>query len=588
MEYAKLFQDAVESIEQHLLERVDIGELAARTYFSKYYFQRLFHVIVGDSIMEYIKKRRLTLAAQELAETNATVLEIALKYGYGSHEGFTRAFKAYHGITPQKSRKYGVTRHYGKAWINKEEWALNQNGTDRDGMLSESAVMQLSENTRQLMQVIAGFVQEARRIAEETSLRVESRKPYYDSFASMAREMSHLAERVDWINKRLQRFTDTEQGAFKVDGFIQAYSGAWEIIKNIEDLAFQMNILTLSYGIEYQRLTVENQSGIKDLLDAMMALTRSIVGDESGRTTGIIRDMIGYVSLDILKESLTHLDETVTIIRGMRERTDAAYRVVDNGAKQHGVRGGAMGVVAREVFHLCGRVAHLADDVERRRRETERVSTVKDFRNTLSDIHGVIRAMEDSAFQVNILAFGAEVEAARAGGQCKEFNDAEATLMRLAGFLQEQSNAAMPHISEITRLLSLFDIGREENADDIRVKYLSDITFQFNLLGFYLTMEAARLYACLPDKSADFARYSDELRHTTGELHGVVQKLADGGRYTNDASAYKEARACGEKLAELSRKIEEAAKDAGAQGGPFGLLAMETGGLAGVLIKHCG
>ena len=78
-------------------------------HFSKYHYQRIFREAVGDSVMGYVARRRISLAAMELARTDASVLKIALKYGYDSHEGFTRSFRSHMGITPTEYRKYHLS-----------------------------------------------------------------------------------------------------------------------------------------------------------------------------------------------------------------------------------------------------------------------------------------------------------------------------------------------------------------------------------------------------------------------------------------------------------------------------------------------
>ena len=101
---------SLEIIENRILEKLTVENLASSVHFSKYHYQRLFREIVGDTVMEYVTKRKLTLAGKSLLETNDTVLNIALKYGFDSHDGFTRSFKAYMGVTPSQYRNYEITR----------------------------------------------------------------------------------------------------------------------------------------------------------------------------------------------------------------------------------------------------------------------------------------------------------------------------------------------------------------------------------------------------------------------------------------------------------------------------------------------
>ena len=73
----------------------------------KYYFQRIFSILCGLNLGEYIRNRRLTLAGNELNATDGKIIDIALKYGYESPESFTRAFSRFHGITPTEAKKNG-------------------------------------------------------------------------------------------------------------------------------------------------------------------------------------------------------------------------------------------------------------------------------------------------------------------------------------------------------------------------------------------------------------------------------------------------------------------------------------------------
>lgn len=92
-------------MEGQLQEPLSLEMIAAEAGFSQYYFQRLFHAITGFTAQEYIRKRRLSLAAADLQTTRHTVLDISVAYQYGSQEAFTRAFAGYFGVTPAQYRK---------------------------------------------------------------------------------------------------------------------------------------------------------------------------------------------------------------------------------------------------------------------------------------------------------------------------------------------------------------------------------------------------------------------------------------------------------------------------------------------------
>ncbi|NLK95187.1 MAG: AraC family transcriptional regulator [Clostridiales bacterium] len=105
---------AIDYIEENLGTKIDYDKLSRIAGCSQWYLQRMFMSITDVSISEYIRRRRLTLAAFELQNTDISVLDLALKYGYKSVDAFTRAFKAIHSVTPSKARKNGVVlKSYG-------------------------------------------------------------------------------------------------------------------------------------------------------------------------------------------------------------------------------------------------------------------------------------------------------------------------------------------------------------------------------------------------------------------------------------------------------------------------------------------
>jgi AraC family transcriptional regulator len=97
-------QRSIDYIEKHLCENIKLNEIAKQSYFSKYHFHRLFRKTTGASVMEYIRRSRLTKAARDLSETNEKIINVAVKYQFGSTETFSRAFKKMYGIGPREYR----------------------------------------------------------------------------------------------------------------------------------------------------------------------------------------------------------------------------------------------------------------------------------------------------------------------------------------------------------------------------------------------------------------------------------------------------------------------------------------------------
>ncbi|MTI66974.1 MAG: AraC family transcriptional regulator [Firmicutes bacterium] len=105
MEYISRIQSSIDYIEDNLTSDINFEDVAAKSFFSLYYFHKVFRAITQTSIKEYIRKRRLTVAAYELINTKGRIIDIAIKYQYQSQEAFTRAFKRMYGNTPGKYRK---------------------------------------------------------------------------------------------------------------------------------------------------------------------------------------------------------------------------------------------------------------------------------------------------------------------------------------------------------------------------------------------------------------------------------------------------------------------------------------------------
>ena len=95
---------ALSYVEEHLDEELDLEEVARRAGCSSYHFTRTFSFLAGLPLSEYIRRRRMTLAAAELRGGRSRVVDVAVKYGYTSADAFSRAFAAVHGVTPSQSR----------------------------------------------------------------------------------------------------------------------------------------------------------------------------------------------------------------------------------------------------------------------------------------------------------------------------------------------------------------------------------------------------------------------------------------------------------------------------------------------------
>ncbi|MEF2966159.1 AraC family transcriptional regulator [Paenibacillus sp. M1] len=107
MNNVTIIQQSIEYIEERLNEELTLKGVSQAMHYSEYHFHRTFLYLVGDTVTSYIRKRRLSKAAEMLAYTDRKVLDIALECGFASHEAFTRAFRKMYGILPSACRRLG-------------------------------------------------------------------------------------------------------------------------------------------------------------------------------------------------------------------------------------------------------------------------------------------------------------------------------------------------------------------------------------------------------------------------------------------------------------------------------------------------
>jgi len=100
VEWLERLNESIDYLEENICNDINLDEVAKIACLSKFHFQRMFHLVTGVTITEYVRKRRLTLAAQELVTFNSRVIDVALKYGYSTPESFSKAFRRLHGVNP--------------------------------------------------------------------------------------------------------------------------------------------------------------------------------------------------------------------------------------------------------------------------------------------------------------------------------------------------------------------------------------------------------------------------------------------------------------------------------------------------------
>jgi len=105
MNYDACIKKSIEFIEDNLDKKIELEDLADKAFLSKFHFHRKFHSATGEPVAEYIRKKRLYKASEDLIYTDEKIIDIALKYHFGSQEAFTKAFKKLYGLPPREFRK---------------------------------------------------------------------------------------------------------------------------------------------------------------------------------------------------------------------------------------------------------------------------------------------------------------------------------------------------------------------------------------------------------------------------------------------------------------------------------------------------
>lgn len=100
---------ALNYMEEHITSEIDYEQMAKIACCSTHHFQRMFVYMAGISLSEYVRRRRMSLAAVDLQCSDQKIIDIALKYGYHSPTAFNRAFQSVHGIAPSLAKKDGIS-----------------------------------------------------------------------------------------------------------------------------------------------------------------------------------------------------------------------------------------------------------------------------------------------------------------------------------------------------------------------------------------------------------------------------------------------------------------------------------------------
>ena len=108
MEWVERLNQSINYMEEHLTSEIDYERLGQIACCSAYHYQRMFAYMAGVTLAEYIRRRKMSLAAVDLQGKNEKIMDVAAKYGYSSPTAFNRAFQSIHGIAPSAVKEDGA------------------------------------------------------------------------------------------------------------------------------------------------------------------------------------------------------------------------------------------------------------------------------------------------------------------------------------------------------------------------------------------------------------------------------------------------------------------------------------------------
>lgn len=185
MDWSQRMNKAMDYIESNLTNKISYDRISQIVCCSTYNFQRMFSFIADISLSEYIRRRRLTIAAYELQTSDIKVIDIAYKYGYASPEAFSRAFKSLYKMTPKLMRNKDITlKTYPKitfSIINKEGIEMNcQIEQDDTVVLKLNKIGELKNNQGILKDIIESIYKNDIVVLDFEGMDINRKRRYLD------------------------------------------------------------------------------------------------------------------------------------------------------------------------------------------------------------------------------------------------------------------------------------------------------------------------------------------------------------------------------------------------------------------------
>lgn len=281
-------------IEEKIRERLTVEMLAEDIHFSKSHYQRIFREAVGDTVMGYVTRRKLFLAKEELAGTKDSVLDIALRYGYDSHEGFTRSFKTHLGVTPTEYRKYHSAIRFPER--KKEE-----------------CIMAHAKHMEELMKELSSLIVQAKETAENTRSyqATDAQAPafYGQVWELAARRAENMAQE---LRKILERVAVVSQGPDEI-------TNRFLLVKAMDDAAFEAGITAFQVGLMIARAVPEHRAVFAPLCEQYDSLAQN-ARIKSRKMVDFLNELFDLILQEMKKEAEQRIQDAVKSGRAAAEK----------------------------------------------------------------------------------------------------------------------------------------------------------------------------------------------------------------------------------------------------------------------------
>jgi AraC-like DNA-binding protein len=523
--------NSVSFIESRLSEDLNVNELAGQAFFSTTHYTRLFQAVIGQTVMEYIKMRRIKRAGIALCETSASILEIALEYGYTSHEGFIRAFKAHFGMPPNEYRKrYSSTKtkkyHEGVKNMTKE---------------SRKNIKGYIDEIAKEMSVSAAEIEKWNEPAQKA---IEKDKRTTGGMKVAFTEWANLSSKINAAAHETKKIPDEAETVYDL------YDKANIIMKVLDDIVFQMNLLRFFTGIERARMG-EHGIPFDPILEGLTALCEA----ENKRkeiAIKLIVEVNALVQTEIKNEAVKCMEQSLgvwreTINEGMSLAEETNKMVIELGQSGRGFAF-ILKILEKGVSH----VREAETFMESLSSETGKDNGLEFFNSNRNMLHTSLKNLQESAFIMNINAFNAAVETARSGYRedCVKCSDG---IREYAGTIQRACKAFHNVINDCIKLMDML-VDKDENIG-IRSfdKHLDDIIFQAGGMNSQMRLESERAWR------DDFIALSKEFEDM---LDSFINELQNKNQ-TEKTEALKKYK---ENVLTLIKRGNEVAKAAGDYG----------------------